>query len=126
MKKLKKFKNEDFSFYAAEIRKGAAETKKFEEVTSIPFTIDNARHALLTTADSAMCFFCNDNFNPKTEKLKKKFNKILRSLPYKSLPDISNLIKTEILAHLRLNYGDLAITWLITDFSECSLPHFTE
>ena len=108
--------NKDFGFYAAEIRKAEAEGKKFEQVAGVPFTINNARHALLNAADSAMVYFHNDCDNPNCDEFKNQFHKILRALPKKSLPDISNLIQTEILAHLRLNYGDLPVAWLTDKF----------
>lgn len=107
---MEKFKYQ--GFYAAELQAAKQEEQKFEQVAGLPFTIDNARRALLTAADSAMVYFHNDCENPNCDKFKNQFNKILRSLPKKSLPDIADLIKIEILAHLRLSYGDLAVEWL--------------
>lgn len=111
-----KFEKEYQGFYAAKLQaaKQAAkqEAQKFEQVAGLPFTIDNARHALLNAADSAMVYFHNDCENPNGDKLKRRFNNILDALPRGLLQEISELIETEIFAHLRLNYGDLAVEWL--------------
>ena len=107
-----KFKNEYQGFYAAELQAAKQEEQKFEQVAGLPFTIDNARRALLTAADSAMVYFHNDCENPNCDKFKNQFHKILRALPKKTLSDICGLVKTETLAHLRLSYGSLAVAWL--------------
>jgi hypothetical protein len=114
MKDLKNFKKlaETPGYYAAEYAKVQAECKKFEAVAGVTFTIDNARHALLTAADSAIIIFGNDCGNPNCETFKNQFNQILDALPFNTLPRTAELIKAEILAHLELNYGGIALAWL--------------
>lgn len=107
-----KFKNEYQGFYAAEMQAAKKDAQKFEQVTGVIFTIDNARRALLDTANSAMFYFHNDCENPNCDKFKNQFHKILRALPKKTLSDICGLVKTETLAHLRLSYGNFAVAWL--------------
>jgi len=46
------------------------------------------------------------------ERQKEKFHKILNSLPQDDLSRVDILIKTEIEAKLRLDYGELAVDWL--------------
>ena len=107
-----KFEKEYQGFYAAKLQAAKQEARKFTQVTGLPFTIDNARHALLNAADSAMVFFHNDCYSPNCAKFKKQFAKILRSLPRGSLQEISESIETEVFVHLRLSYGGLAVEWL--------------
>ena len=103
----------DFGFYAAELQAAEKESRKFKQVTGANFTIDNARRALLDAAQTTMIFFHNDIDNPCLEQSRARFHKILRSLPHKTLSETSQLIKTEIFAKLRLDYGNLAADWLI-------------
>ena len=106
-------RQKDFGFYAHEIQEAKKDARKFEKVTGVPFTISNARRALLGAAQTTMVYFSNDTSNPRLEQSRARFHKILRSLPRKTLAEISQLIKAEIFAHLRLNYGNLAADWLI-------------
>lgn len=112
-----KFEKEYQGFYAAELQAAKQEAQKFTQVTGLPFTIDNARHALLTAADSAMIFFHNDCYSPNCNKFKKKFNDILDALPRESLQEVSELIETEVFAHLRLSYG-IVVEWLTVEWQD--------
>ena len=106
-------KQKDFGFYAAELQAAEKESHKFKQVTGANFTIDNASRALLDAAQTTMIFFLNGIGNPRLEQSRARFHKILRSLPHKTLGEASQLIKTEIFAKLRLDYGNLAADWLI-------------
>ena len=99
------------------ISKAQAEAKLFENLTGVDFTINNARECLFSAADSAMVYLYDDDTNvEKFETASKYFNDVLRSLPRRSLSDISALIKVEVLAHLRLKYGDTVISCLTPAF----------
>ena len=106
-------RQKDFGFYAHEIQAAKQDAERFKQVTGVNFTIDNARRALLDAAQTTMIFFHNDIDNPALEQSRARFHKILRSLPRKELDEISKLLRVEVFAHLRLNYGNLAADWLI-------------
>lgn len=82
----------------------------WKALTGENFTIKQARKVLLDTADKAIKYLhAEDN---RAQKFKAKFHNILDALPFEELPRIAELIKSEVMAHLELNHGDIIIVWL--------------